>query len=399
MSEEKKRQDGAVHIDIKTVRRNERSIRVMKRLIAFLIVLFLGIGIYLSYPYWLPKMEGLFDKPFSAKNNSGAAADGNFPISTEESNVDLFTIRSKLVAADSHCLTVYDENGKKLDSFDHDFSSPVIRNAGKRALVFDFGSNGFKLFGRNGEIYSKKAEGDIMTAALGEDGTAAVLVGSNKYASSVLYYNKEGNLIYRYDSAKKVMSAYVTPDGKSSYICTFSSDNGEIFSQVVRVDLGEDGEQMVSEEIECLGIGCVLGSDGNINVVGDSGIFVLSADGKLITSCGYDGDLVDFSLDEDCTAVILTGCENNSGKLVIAEAGAADGEVFRTVACDKSVKKVKVTDSRAIVLAGSGVVSYSFSGSEAGYAALEKEYYEFAYLNSALYLSGKHGIDKIDFEM
>lgn len=399
MSDERENGQGAVHIDIKTVRRNERSIRVMKRLIAFLVVVLIGIGLYISYPYWLPKLEGIFDKPISTIDNSGKVEGGNFPIAADEAALDVFALKNHLVAADAHRLTIYDENGKRRGSYDHDFSSPVVRSAGKRALVFDFGSTGFKLYNKNGEVYSKTAENDIMSAALGEDGTSAILTASDKYASAVLYYNKEGKLIYRYDSTKKVMAVYVTPDGKSSYVCTFSSEQGEIYSQVVKLDLGKDGEQMVSEEIACLAVGCVLCDDGNINVVGDNALFVLSGDGKRIAEYEYSGDLIDFALDEECSAVILSGSTKNSGKLVIAQSGASDGETFREIACDNTVKQVEVCAERVMLLTSLGVTAYAYSGSEAGRSALDKEYYEFAYINSALYLSGKHGIDKIKFEM
>ncbi len=399
MNEEKDNEQRAVHIDIKTVRRNERSIRVMKRLIAFLVVVLVGIGLYISYPYWLPKLEGIFDKPLTTIDNSGKIEGGNFPIAADEAALDVFTLKNHLVAADAHRLTIYDENGKRRGSYDHDFSSPVVRSSGKRALVFDFGSTGFKLYNKNGEVYSKTAENDIMSAALGEDGTAAILVTSDKYASTVLYYNKEGKLIYRYDSTKKVMAVYVTPDGRSSYVCTFSSEQGEIYSQVVRLDLNENGEQMISEEIECLAIGCVLCDDGNIQVAGDNGLFVLSGDGKKIAEYEYSGDLIDFSLNEECSAVILSGSTKNSGKLIIAESGAADGKTFREIACDNTVKQVNVCAERVLLLTSSNVAAYSYDGSEAGRAQLDKEYYRFTYINSALYLSGKHGIDKIKFEM
>ena len=399
MSEEKDNEQGAVHIDIKSVRRNERSIRVMKRLIAFLVVLLVGIGLYISYPYWLPKLEGIFDKPITTIDNTGKFAGGNFPISADETALDVFTMKNFLVAEDTHRLTLYDENGKRRESFDHDFSSPVVRSSAKRALVFDFGSTGFKLYNKNGEIYSKNAENDIMSAALGEDGTAAILVASDKYASAVLYYDKEGKLIYRYDSTKKIMAVYVTDDGRSSYLCTFSSEQGEIYSQVVRLDLKKDGEQMVSEEIEGLAIGCALCSDGNIHVAGDNGMFVLSGDGKKIAEYEYSGDLIGFSLSKDCSAVILSGSTKNSGKLVICEAAAADGQTFREISCDNTVKQVKVCGERVMLLTSSNVIAYSYDGAEAGTAMLDKEYNQFTYIDSALYLSGKHGIDKIKFEM
>ena len=65
---EKKR---AVHTDLNSVRKNERSIRNLKKILAVLIVVFVGLGIYVTYPKWLPKLEGIFDKPVSTITNDG----------------------------------------------------------------------------------------------------------------------------------------------------------------------------------------------------------------------------------------------------------------------------------------------------------------------------------------
>ena len=396
---EQDNEQGAVHIDIKSVRRNERSIRVMKRLIAFLVVILVGIGIYVSYPYWLPKLEGIFDKPATTIDNSGKVEDGSFPIAVEDAAYNVYAMKNNLAAADQHRLSIYDENGKRRGSYDHNLSYPVVKTSGKRALVFDFGGTGFKLYNKNGEIYSKSAENDIMTAALGENGTSALITSSDRYASSVLYYNKEGKLIYRYDSMKKVMGVYVAPDGQSSYVCVFSTDSGAVYSQVIKLDLGKDGEQMESEEFDCLAMDCMLCSDGNIHVAGDSAMFIITAEGAVSAKYEYGGDLIDFSLSRKCSAVTIGGNPRNSGTLVIAEAGASESETFREIEIRDVIKQVSVTDDRVLLLTSSAVTAYDYSSTVAGTAPLEKEYYEFVYINGSLYLSGKHGIDKIGFEM
>ena len=52
----------AVHTDINEVRRNEHSIRVLKRIMAALIIVLIGLIVYITYPHWIASLEGIFDR-------------------------------------------------------------------------------------------------------------------------------------------------------------------------------------------------------------------------------------------------------------------------------------------------------------------------------------------------
>ena len=389
----------AVHTDINSVRKNERSIRRMKRLIALLVVVLVGIAVYLTYPYWLPKLEGIFDKPASTIHNTADFEKGNFPIQPTEKTSNIFIVGNELMTADTHSLTFYDMNGKRLAPYAHGFSNPMTRVCGKRILVFDSGRYGFKMFNKKGEIYSKTTDDTILTGSLSENGTAAIVTDSEKYASTVLFYNKEGKLIYRYNSTARVTSATVNEDGKGAYVCTFSSVDGVIYSQVHQLDFSKDGEQLVSDNIQTLAIDCIANEAGDIVIAGDSGIYTVSPEGKLVSGCEHDGDLVTFMLSRKCSAVLTTGGSKDMSKLIIAQSGADDTEAYRTSDCPTSSKCVKVSDDRVLLLTTGEVYSYAFSGSLAATADIGREYINIGYYDGALFLAGKHGIDKIKFEM
>lgn len=393
---EKKR---AVHTDLNSVRKNERSIRNLKKILAVLIVVFVGLGIYVTYPKWLPKLEGIFDKPVSTITNDGELEDGNFPLEQDDASVKIYAVKNSLLAAESHTLTFYDENGKERGSYNHAFSTPVARVSGKRVLVFDSGKTDFKIYNKGGEVYSKSAENDILTASLGEDGTAAVLVSSEKYPTTLLIYDSEGKLIYRYNCTHRIMSAAVDPDGSGCYVTTFASENGEVYSQVRRIDFDSSDEKMISEKLNCLALDCVENSAGNITVVGDSAIYTLDGDGKVISSAAYDGDLTAYAMDEDCTAVSLSGTVKNSGKLIIAQADAKSDESYRVISDTEDVSALEITDKRIIMISPTQALAYTFNGTLAAKATLTREYYGCTYINSGLYLISKHGIDKMAFKM
>lgn len=404
MSENKNKKEPAaerraVHTDIKTVRRNERSIRRMKRIIALLIVALVGIAVYLTYPYWLPKLEGIFDRPVSTVHNNGEFEQGNFPIEPAEKTTNISTVGSLLMTADTHSLTFYDANGGRLNAYALGFANPVERVSGKRVLVFDSGRYGFKMFTKKGEQYSKTTDDVILTGSLSENGTAAIITASDKYASSVLFFNKEGKMIYRYNSTARVTAANVTEDGKGAYVCTFSSIDGVIYSQIHRLDLSKDGEQMVSENIQTLAIDCIVNDAGDIVIAGDTGIYTVSPEGKLVSGCEYGGDLKGFALGRSCSAALVAGSSDNISRLVIAKSGADDTGAYREVECADSAKCIRLSGDRVLLLTSDEVLSYAYSGSLAANAEIGREYVNLDYLDGAVYLAGKHGIDKIKFEM
>ncbi len=388
----------AVHTDINTVRKNERSIRAMKRLLAVLIVLFVGLSIYVSYPFWLPKLEGVFDKPVSTVTNDGKPAAGNFPITVEE-NTHIDVIKDELVVSDLHTLIFYDSNGKQRASYSHDYADPSAVVKGKRVLVYDISGTGFSLFNKNGELYSKNADDKILTASLGKNGTAAIVESSDRYPSSASFYNKEGKLIYRYDCDRYITDIYIDDSGKNAYICSFASEDGAIFSQISRVELDDNGEKMVSEKLDCLALACIENESGNINVIGDNRLYTLAEDGSIKTQSEYGGELVSYSLDESCVSVLVKSGGRSGCTLLIASADEASESGCRQVADIKNGVSVTVSDDRVLLLTDTDVYSYAYSGTLAASAHLEKEYKETVYFGSAVYLLGSRGIDKIGFEM
>lgn len=389
----------AVHTDINSVRRNERSIRRMKRLIALLIVALVGIAVYMTYPYWLPKLEGIFDRPVSTVHNNGEFEKGNFPIQPPEKTTNIFTSGSVLMTADTHNLTFYDANGSRLNAYAHGFSSPVERVSGKRVLVFDSGRYDFKLFTKKGEEYSKTTDDAILTGSLSENGTAAIVTQSDKYAASALFFNKDGKLIYRYDSTLRITCATVAEDGRHAYVCTFSSIGGVIYSQVHMLDLTEDGEQTVSENIQTLAIDCTMNDAGDIVVAGDTGLYTVSPEGALVSGYEFDGELKGFELGRSCSAALISSGANGAPRLIIAKSGADDTGAYREVDCPAGAKCVKLAGDRVLLLTSGSALSYAYSGTLAATADIGREYVNITYMDGAIYLAGKHGIDKIRFEM
>lgn len=390
----------AVHTDLKTVRENERSIRRLKRILAALIVVFVGLVIYASYPWWLPKLDGVFDKPVSTIKNSGDVESGNFPVSLDNDNAGIYEVNNYFMTADSYSITFYDENGKERSSYNHSFSNPVVKTGGKRVLVFDCGSDGFRVYNKSGALYSKTSENTILSGTIGKDGTVGIITESDKYSSSIQFYDEDGKLIYRYDSTQRIMAAAIDDNGGGCYICTFASSDGTLCSQVVRIDFSKDGEQAVSEQLDCIAIDCIKNDDGSVTVVGDTALCILDENGKLKTSYEWNGELLDYALSSGCAAAIVDSGYGNAYTLVTIQSEAEEG-VYGTneMSGFKNAVSVKIFDERVILLTADCVYSYAFSGTLAATAEVSSGYNDFVYINSALYLIDRKEIDKLLFEM
>ena len=389
----------AVHTDINEVRRNEHSIRVLKRVMTALIIVLIGLIVYITYPHWIKAFEGLFDRPVRTEVNDGSTEQGNFPLEPDNTVTGVYTVKNDLLTTDPHTLTFYNVNGERQASYNHNFSKPIVRTAGKRVLVFDNGAYDFKLYKKGGESYSKTTDDTILTGDVCDEGTAVIVTTSNKYAASAKFYDKDGKVIYNYDCTARIMAVTLNAEGTSCYICTFYSGNGELRSQIRRIDLDKKGEQMISEEIPSLAIGCRVNDAGDIMVVCDTAFYILNPDGKLRSEYKYDGDLVSYDLGHAGAAVLLNGGSKNTGTLMIAQSGAAGSAEFRQLLSDSSVKLVKTTDDRVILLSSEKAFSFDFMGNLTATAAIGREYSNFAYIDQALYLLGKHGVDKIKFAM
>ena len=389
----------AVHTDIKAVRRNARSIRTLKRVMAVLIVLLIGIVIYITYPAWSAKLEGLFDRPVRTVFNNGDTEGGKFPIEPDNSVTGVYRVKNDLLTTDLHTMTFYDVNGEKKASYNHNFTNPVVRTAGKRVLVFDNGAFGFKLYKKGGETFSKTLDDTILTGALSESGVSAIVTTSDKFAASAKFFDKDGKLIYTYDSTARIMSLTLTDDGSSCYVCTFSSANGELSSQVRRLDLDKSGEQMVSEDIPALALGCMENGAGDIMAVCDTQFCLIGSDGKIRSTYEYSGELTSFALDRNAAAVLINGSTRNSGRLMIAQAGASDSATFRELTADTPVKTVMIDEDRVLLLGSEKAYAFDLTATLTATAEIGREYSGFTYIDSALYLLSKHGVDKIRFEM
>ena len=83
--------EGATVTDIREERKKRRNLKHVKRLVIIGIIAAIGLGIYISSKYWIPKLEGILDEPHETIVNDGKAEGGNFPLKVAQSNITSIT--------------------------------------------------------------------------------------------------------------------------------------------------------------------------------------------------------------------------------------------------------------------------------------------------------------------
>ncbi len=174
---------------------------------------------------------GVFETVSNALNLIGG---GSYPISLESN--DTSTVISKgsyYYVLSSNSLTAFSNAGKKIFTHSHGFENPVLKTSKTRALLFDQGKNDILIFTLSGLKSSKTFKQEIKTAAIGDNGTYAVVTSAENYAAQVSVFKKNDELVYEWFSSEDLVNnVAVAPSGKKIVVSTINSKVGQYNSKV-----------------------------------------------------------------------------------------------------------------------------------------------------------------------
>ncbi len=130
-------------------------------------------------------------------------------------------------------LEVYSLGGKNALSSAHGFSSPVMKTSPTRAVVYEQGGKGLKLYGMDKLILSESYDDNIISAGLSRSGAYAVATTSKDFASRVTVYSKNSKMLFEWSSSVEIVSdVALSPMGNRLAVSVFSSQNGQYISKV-----------------------------------------------------------------------------------------------------------------------------------------------------------------------
>lgn len=131
-------------------------------------------------------------------------------------------------------LSVFTNNAKEALKVVHGYENPMLFTSEARAIIVDQGSNNLEIYNLKSKVNSVKTKNKIITAAICRSGIYAVATESDSYASTVTVYNKNGDMLYEWNSAKDMVNNIeLAPSGKKLAVSTVNATGGHLHSKTM----------------------------------------------------------------------------------------------------------------------------------------------------------------------
>ena len=355
----------------KEKRKKKRLSPLWSRLIKIFLILlaaFLGLFLWLNRENLHPEtvVDWLQEKIVGMGVGDGyptpivgsTVAEGNFA----SSNGDLVAV------SDTH-LTVMNSSAKELMSRQHSFTTPALKLAGTRMLVYNLGGKGYQVESYTKTLVKKTGEETIFGGGISSEGTYALLTEAEGYFGKLTVYTPENEERFRYRFSSVYPTA-VAVDGISgtAFVTGVSSKDGALLSSLYLLDMNStESQKPLGEYEDTLFLDAYLCPDGTAVAVGDTRTVVIPSGGSPQVFEYGSRQLASYDVGDDVTALCLLPYDTaSSGELILL---GHDGAVRKTISVGSAMESVSISGNTAAVLGGGVLSGYSISdGSPVGQA-------------------------------
>ncbi len=383
--------------DMRKLRRKRRAKRTFKNVgFIFLLLIIAGL-VYLSRDSWLNYFDGILERAqggSSVYQNDGELAGGNYPIDiSKKTNTSIGRINRNWTLFADTTFYVYDPSGDIVYSAQAPYSNPIVEYGEKRTLIYDQGGYSFMVAGPRDQIYSKRLTDQILLGSIGPDGSVAIVTSTEKFASYLTVYDKNGSEIYHWADGTLITAIAVNNNGTGCILSSTYARGGTYRSTVTQLSFSSEQVILQTSPLETLGF--ALGyCDNGFWLIGRDSAYMLNTDGTVAQTYAYNYELTDYSLSDRLAVLVFEGIGENGGLVSVL---SADGAEVYEVWEDAAVNDI-YTDGRAIYICfDSKIDAIDRTGSLLGTAPVDTVYRSFTVLNDNLYLLGYRTVDKIEF--
>lgn len=377
--------------DVRKLRKRRKRKRFVKNLLLVLSVLVFASGVYFSRGLWLPYLEGILERGFS---NDGDAAAENFPIDiSNRSNVRIGGMENCWVMFTDTSLSVRDHNGRELSSVYLPYSSPVVQTSSRRALVYDMGGYNLCVVSRTGEVFSKKLENQILFAVVGENGNIAVVTSTDKYASYLTIYDKNGTEVFHWADGNLITAIALDDSGDGCIVSSSYVLGGRFKSVVSKLDFSMTEISAKTMPVDTLCLDVDYTRDDGFWLIGDSALYRYSEDFSLIYTYEYRYDLTQYAVSENVCGMIFNPAGTNSIYLTLFD---AELEQPTEITYNEEIHSIEAYDGKVFFNTSTRLNSIDSLGMLVGTSPLDAEYESFVINDDEAFLLGYRSINRAE---
>lgn len=374
--------------DVKKLRRSRRTKRALRRIFAILTVLVVALLVYISRDSWLPYFEEILEEGYASATSTTLEdeEESNFPFDvSSRSNVSIGAMRDCWVMFSDTSITTYDASGTTIQSVYAPYGTPTVETSSTRALVYDMGGYSLMVISRRNEIFEKKLDDQILFAEIGEKGNIAVVTSTDKYASYLTIYDKNGTEIFHWADGNYIMAVTLNDAGTGCAVASLYASGGILKTLVYVLDFSSTEVQAKSSAIETMTIGIEFTDDEEIWLVGSDALYLLASDCTVSSTFDYTYDISGFSTEDNVCAIIFDKPGSDDYLVSIFEAGLDE---TAEITYNEEVKYVLVDDGKVYLNTASKLDKLNTSGEVESETDLSSEFTSFViYDDNAILLN------------
>lgn len=382
--------------DMRKLRRKRKTKRTIKNLLfIFSVILVAGI-IYITQDKWIGYLDGILERAQpNASFGEASIASGNYPIDiSKKTNTEIGTIHNGWSLFADTEFYVYDHSGDISFSVQASYSNPIITSAEKRTLIYDLGGYNFMVCSSKKQVFSKKLTDQILLGAVGEDGSVAIVTSTDKYASYLTVYDRNGSETFHWADGNMITAVALNSSGKGCLVSSSYAMEGDYNSCVTMLDFSSTEVKLKTSPVKSLAFALGYCDNDRFWLLADDALYRFSLDGEVTLKREFDFDLVSYSLSGSTCALVFENVGVNSTNILIATAFHDD--VTQLVA-DDNVNHIHVSRDTVYYNTDSKLYALSSKGESLATTELDEKYRSFAVLNDSVYLLGYRHIQRLDF--
>ncbi|MBR4111803.1 MAG: hypothetical protein IKK53_02090 [Ruminiclostridium sp.] len=380
-----KKETTAKKTNLSQLRKNAKNRKNLLKLLAVLAFLILFAAVWMNADTIFEPLRGI-----ASKIETRTSTSVGFPVSLPGSagySFEKFGENFSLLT-DTYLYT-YKTTGEQIYALRHGYSNPAQITTDRRILLYDKASYSFALYNKTSLIYEKTVEDKILFGALSNDDMAVIVTNSPRYSNILYVYDSGGNWKYTKKFAdENVMQVAFAEDGEHIIVSTISVDSGEIVTSLYKYSIRSDEGYKWKYSFRGNSIPCGLYADlYKVTCICDnSAVMVSCSDGSLINEYNFGGNLRDFVISSDFTAIYYNDASTNLNTIV-----SLDGALSPVATANAGANAQKILLSNDIVYVLDGMQIKTFSGTlleSADSIALSEDCSDFIKIADSVYLLG-----------
>lgn len=308
---------------------------------------------------------------------AGSASGASMPVEIAGTSVkETFTVGDNVGVLTDGNVALYAKNGKKLLSYTHGMTDPIVKAAGRRFLLYDRGGTKLVVRMRDKVLFEKEFDYKIISANISSDGWITVVTAAQRYASQLHVWNSAyDEEIFTWSSSGEYIICSAADSGSKTVAAATLTANASgqmvttvhIFTTEAAMELGKkdfSGEAAVSLEYN---------SSGNVKIICDSMAAVIDRSGNVLGRFDFDRKLISCVNAHGTSGMALVFDRYTEARATDVTFIGSRGEQVKTVSVSGKFLCANGNSSHAAVYCDGTATVFDYSGNKTAELTSEQD--------------------------